>query len=103
MTNTFIKNFKKFEKKIVYTVADYDLNENILNHKGGESKIEIHQRNNLANGLDKASGIWRLALRDELLFAWRDLELLWISSIIVFQELQESQRPLQRGCCAPHS
>ena len=44
-----IKNFKKFEKKIIYTVADYDLNENILNHS--ESKIEIHQRNNLANGL----------------------------------------------------
>ena len=54
-------------------------------------------------GVDKTSGIWTLARRDELLFAWRDLELRWISSIIVFQELQESQRPLQRGCCAPHS
>ena len=39
-------------------------------------------------GVDKASGIWTVARRDELLFAWRDLELRWISSIIVFQELQ---------------
>ena len=62
--NFNIKNFKKFEKKIIYTVADYDLNENILNHKGGESKIEIHQRNNLANGLDKASGNDLIILSD---------------------------------------
>ena len=62
--NFNIKNFKKFEKKIIYTVADYDLNENILNHKGGESKIEIHQRNNLANGLNKASGNDLIILSD---------------------------------------
>ncbi len=53
--NFSIKNFKKYENKIIYVVADFDKNKNFSNHKGGESLIEQHQRNNISNGLKKAS------------------------------------------------
>ncbi len=53
--NFDIKNFKKYEKKIIYTIADYDKKENFINHTGGESLIEQHQRNNITQGLKKAN------------------------------------------------
>ena len=53
--NFNIKNFKKYQNKIIYLVADYDEEKKDLQHTGGESQIEQHQRNNLANGLKKAS------------------------------------------------
>jgi beta-1,4-mannosyl-glycoprotein beta-1,4-N-acetylglucosaminyltransferase len=53
--NFDIKNFKKYENKIKYIVADYDKEKNFLNHKGGESLIEQHQRNNLSVGLKNAN------------------------------------------------
>ena len=49
------KNFKKYKKKIKYIIADYDKEKNSLNHTGGESLIEQHQRNNLSNGLKNAN------------------------------------------------
>ena len=52
--NFKVENFKKFKHKIIYTVADFKKDENILNHKGGESLIEQHQRNNILNGLTNA-------------------------------------------------
>ncbi len=52
--NFSIKNFKKYENKIIYVVADFDKNKNFSNHIGGESLIEQHQRNNISNGLKKA-------------------------------------------------
>tara|TARA_A100001015_G_scaffold294737_1_gene372890 strand:+ start:3100 stop:3906 length:807 start_codon:yes stop_codon:yes gene_type:complete len=52
--NFKIENFKKYKHKIIYTVADFKNDENILNHEGGESLIEQHQRNNILNGLGKA-------------------------------------------------
>ena len=52
--NFDIDNFKKFKKKIIYTIAEYDEDYKIINHKGGESLIEQHQRNNILNGLTKA-------------------------------------------------
>ena len=33
--NFNLKNFKKFEKKIKYVVADYNLDKNFKNHTGG--------------------------------------------------------------------
>ena len=51
--NFELKNFKKFEKKIIYVEANY-IDEEIFNHTGGESLVEQHQRNCIANGLKKA-------------------------------------------------
>ncbi len=53
--NFDIKKFKKYEKKIIYVVADYKDENNIKNHTGGESLIEQHQRNNISNGLKNAN------------------------------------------------
>ena len=53
--NFNIKNFKKFEHKIIYTVANFEEEKKFENHKGGESIIEQHQRNNILNGLNKAN------------------------------------------------
>ena len=50
-----IKNFKKFEKKIKYVIADYNDDYDIKNHIGGESVIEKHQRNKLIDGIEHAS------------------------------------------------
>ena len=53
-----LRNFKKFENKIKYVIADYnsDYNNgvNFSNHKGGESQIEKHQRNSINNGIKNA-------------------------------------------------
>ncbi len=48
-------NFKKFENKIIYLVADPE--ENLLEkkHKFGHSVIEQHQRNYISKGLKKAN------------------------------------------------
>ena len=53
--NFDVKNFRKFENKIIYTVANFDDEKKFENHKGGESIIEQHQRNNILNGLKKAN------------------------------------------------
>ena len=53
--NFKIENFKKYKHKIIYTVADFENEKDFLNHKGGESLIEQHQRNNILNGLNKAN------------------------------------------------
>ena len=52
--NFKIENFKKYKNKIIYLVADFKENKGFFAHKGGESIIEQHQRNNLINGLHKA-------------------------------------------------
>ena len=53
--NFDIGKFKKYKHKIIYTIADFEKDKNFINHKGGESIIEQHQRNNLLNGLKKAN------------------------------------------------
>ena len=53
--NFKIENFKKYKHKIIYTVADFENEKDFLNHKGGESLIEQHQRNNILNGLNEAN------------------------------------------------
>ena len=53
--NFNIENFKKYKNKIIYTVADFKKDKNFLNHQGGESLIEQHQRNNIMKGLNKAN------------------------------------------------
>ena len=52
--NFKIENFKKYKHKIIYTVADFKDEKDFISHKGGESLIEQHQRNNILNGLTKA-------------------------------------------------
>jgi len=52
--NFNIENFKKYKHKIIYKVAEFKEEKNFLNHKGGESIIEQHQRNNILNGLNEA-------------------------------------------------
>ncbi|MFL2883521.1 MAG: hypothetical protein ACJZ69_04525 [Pelagibacteraceae bacterium] len=53
--NFNINNFLKFKKKIKYIVADFNKESSPLNHKGGESIVEQHQRNNILNGIKDAS------------------------------------------------
>ncbi len=53
--NFNIKNFKKYENKIKYIIADYDKEKKFINHKGGESLVEQHQRNYLINGIKNAN------------------------------------------------
>ena len=53
--NFNIKNFKKFERKIIYIVANYEKEKNFSKHTGGESLIEQHQRNTISLGLEKAN------------------------------------------------
>ena len=62
--NFNINNFKKYKNKIKYVVADYDNKKNLLNHKGGESLIEQHQRNNLSNGLKDSNDSDLIILSD---------------------------------------
>ena len=52
--NFDLKKFKKYQHKIIYLTADYDKRDYFTNHKGGESQIEQHQRNNIINGLKNA-------------------------------------------------
>ena len=42
-----MENFRKYEHKIIYIIADFKLDNNSSQHKGGESLIEQHQRNNI--------------------------------------------------------
>ena len=53
--NFDIKNFSKFKNKIKFLVADYKDVVSFQNHKGGESPIEVHQRNTLIEGIKEAS------------------------------------------------
>ena len=53
--NFDINNFPKFKDKIKYIVADFNEKKKFTNHKWGESIIEQHQRNNIANGIKDAS------------------------------------------------
>jgi len=62
--NFDIKKFKKFESKIIYIVANYKDEKNFKNHKGGESLIEQHQRNNIIHGLKKANDNDLIVLSD---------------------------------------
>ena len=62
--NFKIENFKKYKHKIIYTVADYAKENKILDHKGGESVIEQHQRNNILNGLNNAANNDLIILSD---------------------------------------
>ena len=50
-----INNFTKYKNKIIYIVAEYKKDKNFINHLGGESQIEQHQRNSLFKGLKKAN------------------------------------------------
>ncbi len=62
--NFNIKNFKKFENKIKYIVADYDKEGENFIHTGGESLVEQHQRNSLSNGLKNANDYDLVILSD---------------------------------------
>jgi beta-1,4-mannosyl-glycoprotein beta-1,4-N-acetylglucosaminyltransferase len=53
--NFNINNFSKFKKKIKYTVANFDKNKLFIKHQWGESLIEQHQRNNIANEIRGAA------------------------------------------------
>ena len=52
--NFDINNFPKFKNKIKYVIADYKKKVDFNNHEGGESLIEQHQRNFLAEGIKDA-------------------------------------------------
>ena len=52
--NFNINNFKKYKNKIKYLVADFDQDKKFIQHTGGESIIEQHQRNNISKGIEKA-------------------------------------------------
>ena len=53
--NFDINKFSKFKNKIKYIVADFDKDTPLDKHQWGESAIEQHQRNNIANGIKEAS------------------------------------------------
>jgi beta-1,4-mannosyl-glycoprotein beta-1,4-N-acetylglucosaminyltransferase len=53
--NFDLSKFKRYQHKIIYLVADFNKEKENFQHKGGESLIEQHQRNNISNGLVKAS------------------------------------------------
>jgi beta-1,4-mannosyl-glycoprotein beta-1,4-N-acetylglucosaminyltransferase len=53
--NFDINKFSKFKHKIIFVVADYNKKIDFLNHTGGESPVEQHQRNFLIKGIEKAS------------------------------------------------
>ena len=52
--NFNIENFKKYKQKKIYKIAEFDQQKDFINHEGGESIIEKHQRNNILNGLTNA-------------------------------------------------
>ena len=62
--NFDIKNFSNFQSKIIYLVADYDKKINFVNHTGGESPIEQHQRNFLIEGIKNANDEDTIILSD---------------------------------------
>ena len=53
--NFNINKFSKFKDKIKFLIADYDKEIDFLNHTGGESPVEQHQRNFLIKGIESAS------------------------------------------------
>ena len=53
--NFNINNFSKFKNKIKYIISDYQKKVDFENHTGGESLIEQHQRNSIADGLLNAN------------------------------------------------
>ena len=52
--NFNINNFPKFKDKIKYIVSEYNSDIDFKKHIGGESIIEQHQRNSLAEGIKDA-------------------------------------------------
>ena len=62
--NFDIKKFSNFQSKIIYLVADYDKKINFVNHTGGESPIEQHQRNFLIEGVKNANDEDTIILSD---------------------------------------
>ena len=52
--NFNINKFSKFKDKIKFLIADYDKEIDFLNHTGGESPVEQHQRNFLIKGIESA-------------------------------------------------
>ena len=66
--NFDIKNFSKFEKKIIFITADYKEEINFDKHTGGESPIEQHQRNSLIEGIKDASSEDLVILSDPMRF-----------------------------------
>jgi beta-1,4-mannosyl-glycoprotein beta-1,4-N-acetylglucosaminyltransferase len=52
--NFNLNNFPKFKHKIKYIIANYEKKIDFENHTMGESPVEQHQRNSLANGLINA-------------------------------------------------
>tara|TARA_B110000977_G_C10753380_1_gene367782 strand:+ start:71 stop:568 length:498 start_codon:yes stop_codon:yes gene_type:complete len=52
--NFNINNFPKFKDKIKYIVSEYNSDIGFKKHIGGESIIEQHQRNSLAEGIKDA-------------------------------------------------
>ena len=53
--NFNINYFSKFKNKIKYIVADFEKDKPFDKHQWGESIVEQHQRNNIANGIKEAS------------------------------------------------
>ena len=62
--NFNIKNFSKFENKIIFITADYKDKIDFDNHTGGESPVEQHQRNSLMEGIKQASSEDLILLSD---------------------------------------
>ena len=62
--NFNIKNFSKFQKKIIFITADYKEEIDFDKHTGGESPIEQHQRNSLIEGIKGASAEDLIILSD---------------------------------------
>ena len=57
-------NFNKFKHKIKYIIADYEKKIDFENHTMGESPVEQHQRNSLAEGLVDANDNDLIVLSD---------------------------------------
>ena len=53
--NFNLSNFNKFKHKIKYIVADYEGEKKFVNHSGGESLVDQHQRNSLSKGFINAN------------------------------------------------
>ena len=62
--NFDINNFPKFKKKIKYVVANFDKKKPFDHHQWGESAIEQHQRNTIAEGISEASDNDLIVLSD---------------------------------------
>jgi len=62
--NFDIKNFSRFKHKIIFIIADYEEDINFIQHTGGESPIEQHQRNSLIKGIKSASSDDLIILSD---------------------------------------